>query len=303
MNGQDGQGHFDGIPILGHVQSAKNARLSGITLTEIPETTIHQTSLSSVEGATWPSTEGSKLSPSKLDSNNQKPLLPAGLKPYYEHNGIAIILGDCRDVLPILAQTLLVTDPPYPNQSELFLDNINIARYVLNGPQWTEILCFWSEMESPATRLPLVAVHIWHRTNVNGKVYEPIYHFSADGRKRRSDLHSGAAVFAGVGPGCNEYLGHPTQKPSHLLRWLINKTEGTILDPFMGSGTTLRAAKDLGRRAIGIEISEAYCEIAVKRLQQQTLPLEFQEVKERQSTSQLPMLGTVAAGTDSDEVV
>jgi site-specific DNA-methyltransferase (adenine-specific) len=67
---------------------------------------------------------------------------------------------------------------------------------------------------------------------------------------------------------------HVTQKPESLVRELLcTAPVGTVLDPFMGSGTTLRAAKDLGRRAIGIEIEERYCEIAATRLQQQVLPL------------------------------
>lgn len=70
---------------------------------------------------------------------------------------------------------------------------------------------------------------------------------------------------------------HPTTKPHKLLNQLVelfsNENE-TILDPFMGSGTTLRAAKDLGRQAIGIEIEEKYCEIAVKRLRQEVFPFQ-----------------------------
>ncbi len=64
---------------------------------------------------------------------------------------------------------------------------------------------------------------------------------------------------------------HPTEKPLELPQWFIGlaTAEGeTILDPFAGSGTTLRAAKDLGRKAIGIEIEERYCEIAAKRMEQ-----------------------------------
>ena len=69
---------------------------------------------------------------------------------------------------------------------------------------------------------------------------------------------------------------HPTQKPVSIMQWCIERSgseAGMICDPYMGSGTTLRAAKDLGRKAIGIEISEEYCEIAAKRLAQEVLPL------------------------------
>lgn len=67
---------------------------------------------------------------------------------------------------------------------------------------------------------------------------------------------------------------HKAQKPLELIRTLISlfsEAHELVLDPFMGSGTTLRAAKDLGRRATGIEIEEKYCEIAVKRLAQEVL--------------------------------
>jgi site-specific DNA-methyltransferase (adenine-specific) len=67
---------------------------------------------------------------------------------------------------------------------------------------------------------------------------------------------------------------HPTQKPVRLMRWCLSLCRiGTVIDPFMGSGTTLVAAKEEGRRAIGIEIEERYCEIAAKRLAQEVLPL------------------------------
>ncbi len=69
---------------------------------------------------------------------------------------------------------------------------------------------------------------------------------------------------------------HPHQKPIKLLRWCLGfaPQADMILDPFMGSGTTLRAAKDLGRTAIGIEIEEKYCEIAAKRMEQEVLQLD-----------------------------
>ena len=68
--------------------------------------------------------------------------------------------------------------------------------------------------------------------------------------------------------------GHPTEKPVWLMRFYIENSSqagDTVIDPFMGSGTTLRAAKDLGRQAVGIEIEERYCEIAANRLAQGVL--------------------------------
>jgi len=71
---------------------------------------------------------------------------------------------------------------------------------------------------------------------------------------------------------------HPTTKPTTLMSFCIQECDRhnsaqTILDPFMGSGTTLLAAKDLGRKAVGIEIEEKYCEIAANRLSQEVMDL------------------------------
>jgi len=78
---------------------------------------------------------------------------------------------------------------------------------------------------------------------------------------------------------------HPTQKPLPLMKWCLGfaPEAQTILDPFMGSGTTLRAAKDLGRQAIGIEIEERYCEIAARRMSQEVL--QFPEAFGSQNSS------------------
>ncbi len=82
-------------------------------------------------------------------------------------------------------------------------------------------------------------------------------------------------------------LGHPCAKPLRQWSWLTKRVSvdgDTILDPFMGSGTTLRAAKDLGRKAIGIEIEEKYCQIAAKRLEQGVLPFQRKPEKREELT-------------------
>lgn len=189
-----------------------------------------------------------------------------------------VVIGDCtlycddaEFVVPTLGRVdAIVSDPPYPNGEGYFLDGVEFARKLLMNPPAPASLYFWSEVEQPACPHPLVATHIWHRTNVNGKIYEPVFHFDKDGRKRRSEIKAHAAVFNGAGPGCNEYMGHPTQKPIALMRWLLEKLPDarTILDPFMGSGTTGVAAVKMGKKFIGIERERKYFDIACCRIEQ-----------------------------------
>lgn len=202
-----------------------------------------------------------------------------------------LYLGDCLEILPTLGKVdAVVTDPPYPNGEGYFSGSIEKARKVIQKIDANAALIFWSEIDLPPLPLPLVAVHIWHRTNVNGKIYEPIYHLVRDAKKRRSEIKDHAAVFYGVGPGCNEYAGHPTQKPIALMQWLIKKTEGSILDPFMGSGTTGVACANLGRRFVGIEIEPKYFDIACRRIADAyKQPRLFEDEKPAPIPQELPL--------------
>lgn len=198
------------------------------------------------------------------------------MKPYYQDKHCTIYHGDCREILPLLEPVdLVVTDPPYPNGAAHFDEGIAAAIYFCRSLRsWApEALIFWDELSPPYVNLPLVAVHVWHRTNTNRPDnYEAVFHFAEDGKKRASRVCPAAVIAKGL-TGCLEATGHPTQKNLKAMTALIARARKgeTTLDPFMGSGTTLRAAKDLGRKAIGIELEEKYCEIAAKRLRQEVL--------------------------------
>jgi DNA methylase len=198
-------------------------------------------------------------------------------EPYYSDDLVTLYHGDCRDVIYVLTNiSAVVSDPPYPNNAGHFADSVYVAEEICRTFLADRWLVFWNTLTPPPVRHPLVARHVWYRTNTNRPDnYESIYEFAIDGKKRASRVLPYAVIAEGL-TGCYEATGHPTQKNVKLMRALILMTKGTIVDPFAGSGTTLCAAKDLGRKAIGVEIEERYCELAARRLDQGVI--QFGEV-------------------------
>ena len=193
------------------------------------------------------------------------------MTPYYQDDACTIYHGDCRDVMPQLdiLIDLVLTDPPYPNNPRCIFTPITDLRW----PQAPSFF-FWDALAT--FPLPYSAIHIWHKPNgLSAKHYERI--FEVRGRSI-CRVFRYAAILPNYTQYQREAEAHPTQKPLKLINALLELYPGTrgnplmVLDPFMGSGTTLRAAKDLGRRAIGIDIEERYCEMAATRLRQEVLP-------------------------------
>jgi site-specific DNA-methyltransferase (adenine-specific) len=202
------------------------------------------------------------------------------VRPYYEHAGITIYHGDCRDFFADndARFDVVLTDPPY-----------GIARVWKGGFKngWqkcstqSEERNEWDK-EAPPVELWPTILKVATQVIVWGGNYFPLppsrgwlvwvkpeRNFSlSEAELAWTSIDTVIRVYEAVRH--IENREHPTEKPVDLMRWCLNKTPGeTVVDPFMGSGTTLRAAKDLGRRAIGIEIEEKYCEIAAKRLSQE----------------------------------
>ncbi len=193
----------------------------------------------------------------------------SSLKDYlfYQDDWATIYCGDCREILPLLEPVdLVLTDPPYADNEDKYdweiVDLIGLFPPVHS-------FVFWKGGRFP---LEYSARHVWSKANRNigdrGEQYEEIYELRGGEtglvlRHAVIDSEMNATLNGDI------FYQHPCQKPIRLIRRLLAWTSGIILDPFMGSGTTLRAAKDLGRKAIGIEIEEKYCEIAVKRLRQE----------------------------------
>jgi len=193
--------------------------------------------------------------------------------PYYKDEAVTLYCGDCRDVLPTLAQAdLLLTDPPYGiydnggkwgRKSELRWDRAPVEDIAgICAAARDQIIWGGNYYPLPPSRGWLV----WFkRDSVPSAASVELAWTSFDMNARLID-HTIAATNA-------ERVGHPTQKPERVMAWSMGFAPDaqTILDPFAGSGTTLVVAKRLGRKAIGIELSPAYCDVIVERLRQGSL--------------------------------
>lgn len=209
--------------------------------------------------------------------------------PYYQDESCTIYHADCREIIPYLPKVdLVVTDPPY-----------GINHTSGHGASWSGTVI--AHDDSVAIRdaalsqlegIPAVVFGTWKTpkpANVRSVLifdkgpafgmgdlsfpwkpsFEEIYIIGNGFHGSRDE-----GVIKGHIQVSWESKGrcHPNQKPLSLITYLLSKhSASVVLDPFMGSGTTLVAAKNDGRRAIGIELEEKYCQIAVDRLRQESL--------------------------------
>lgn len=229
--------------------------------------------------------------------------------PYYEDESCVLYNADCRDVLPELAPgsvDLVLTDPPYGvgfdygtghddsaasypafiwpviEASEgTVRDGGLVAVYqaAIHASRWAH----WFPREWRLVSLPKTFVQLG-RSALPGATDFVLVWAKGDWPKQ-SDVVSWQPTNARDWWVCNTSAirrgpekDHPCPRPLDGVSRIVSilcPPRGVILDPFAGSGTTLRAAKDLGRKAIGVEIEPKYCEIAARRLQQSVLPLEI----------------------------
>lgn len=204
------------------------------------------------------------------------------MKSYYEDDWITIYHGDCRDLLPALRADAIVTDPPYGI-------DFNYATHDDNVEDWYALM----DDVVPAMRsaasfvvMPSCAINrlewwyanhrpdwviAWHKgspghvAKIGFNDWEPHLVWG----RPHHPMHDHFKTRCGFVENIN---GHPCPKPIEWAQWLVDRAVpvgGIVIDPFVGSGTTLKAAKDRGRRAVGIELDERYCEIAATRCAQE----------------------------------
>jgi site-specific DNA-methyltransferase (adenine-specific) len=219
------------------------------------------------------------------------------MKPYYEESGITIWHGDCREILPQLPASAVITDPPYgynyasdyvcetttaawmkkeiANDSDLMVRDF-VLSWAGNKP-WA-VFGSW-KMPKPGN---VRSVLVWDKGPASGMgdlafpwkgSWEEIY-VGGEGWSGRRD--EGVIKDCWIVTRASMGRLHPNEKPVSLIKHIACKlpSDMPFIDPCMGSGSSLEAAKELGRSAIGIELEERYCEIAANRLRQSVFNFE-----------------------------
>jgi len=210
------------------------------------------------------------------------------MTPYYDEGDIKIYHGDCLEIMPQLEPVdLVATDPPYNAKKNYgtYKDNLSDKDYAVFMGKVVSLSRLIAKNQFWVA--PRYKLHLWLGLLPNSHLITIRRGASGPYRGGWSDQFE-IALAIGMpiraerdlwedirlkGEGYffkEETYGHPGYTPYKILyRGCELLSKDSVLDPFMGSGTTLVAAKQLGRKAIGIEISEAYCKIAIDRLKQE----------------------------------
>ena len=224
--------------------------------------------------------------------------LPAQNKIYYRDESVVIYCADNREILPLFPDKsfdLVLTDPPYLITAtggglgkirgyDKWLDGLTDGFNIDILKPFDNWMCFCGK-EQLVDLLTLAKENgrwmllSWNKPDptplMNGNYLPDTEYIIHCFNKLYGDYSCRSRFTVAIG-GTKEY--HPTQKPLHLISKLVkvgSDINQTILDPFLGSGTTAVAAKILGRKCVGIEISEKYCEIAKKRCSQSVMQLDI----------------------------
>ena len=211
-----------------------------------------------------------------------------GMKPYYEHGGVTIYHGDCREILHTLTYDTVITDPVWPNSSPM-LTGADRPYQLLS-----ESAALWEckraavhlgcnsdprILQAIPTSLPFFRV-MWlryARPHYLGRLLygnDVAYLFGEPPAAREGNVLIPGEFIDPDNQG--KQTSHPTPRKVGHVQWLMSKWTNIgdiVLDPFAGGGTTLRAAKNLGLAAIGIEIEERLCEMSAEYLRQETMAL------------------------------
>jgi site-specific DNA-methyltransferase (adenine-specific) len=218
------------------------------------------------------------------------------MKPYYQDSAVTIYHGDCEAVLPSIERhDLLLTDPPYGISQDKGMGGGGYDGFGNRTKRNPKVYAGGWDAQKPDDGLITKCLN---RADVSiiwgGNFFANALPFQAkwlvwdkeQTMPSYSDAELAWTTISGVSVKMFRQCGaglasvekvrfHPTQKPLSLFIWCISlvKDANSILDPFAGSGTTGRAAKDLGKKATLIEREERYCEIAAQRMSQEVLAL------------------------------